>query len=295
MRFVHSFWFKPALDLYGSRFNGGFLTQRHFYYSWALSFQCISRKYSETVLVTDRIGQEQAKNFLQLPYSEISTQLEDIRPSRTDFWNYGKFIAYRLQSKPFAHIDLDAYLWKALPTRFLGAACFVQSWEELPEHQNFYALMVKGLQGKLQRGIPYAVPLSPLPQNLSALNCGIFGGSNLSFIHSYADLVLDILDCPENRKGWEEVAKLERGEFSVSNCAIAVEQLALVGHAAAHSIRPEVFIEQPDRGDQAMLEAGLTHLVGDAKSEPRYMALLESRLSRDFPELKQRIDDAIPS
>lgn len=295
MRFVHSFWFKPALDLYGNRFNGGFLTLRHFYYSWVLSFSCVSRKYPEVALVTDRFGKEQAQQFLQLSYSEISTALEDTNPTRTDFWNYGKFIAYRLQAKPFAHIDLDAYLWKPLPSRFLNAPLFVQSREELPEQQRFYAQMLRGLEGKLKKDIPYPEPLSPVPGWITALNCGIFGGSDLPFIHTYADAMLEILDSPSNQAGWNSIADLELGELSVSNCAIAVEQLGIFGLSAAHGITPEVFIKHPERGDEAMLEAGLTHLVGSAKLDPRYLGLLETRMSRDFPELKKRIDGAFSS
>lgn len=291
MRIIHSFWFKPALDLYGTRFNGGFLTLRHFYYSWALSFHCVARKYTDVNLVTDLHGKELAEKFLGLSYASISADLENLSPSRNDFWNYGKFLAYKLQTKPFFHIDIDAFLWKPLPERMCTARLAVQSWELLPDHQRFYGELLAGMRGKLPRSLP-CVQDAPAG-NIRALNCGILGGQDLSFVHRYADCMMNIFDDPENSPGWDSIGRAELGEFCVSNCAIAVEQVGLAGLAQDAGLEPEVLIQNPQDGDVAMMEAGLTHLVGSGKSDPRYMSLLEERFARDLPELKARIDAEI--
>lgn len=293
MKYIHCYWFKPFLDLYGTRFNGGFPAARFFWYSWALSYFCIAKKSTHFELVTDSYGAEIVRS-LGLEYSSVLTPLDELRAESARFWNYAKFYTYLSQSEPFLQIDTDAFLWKGIPSELGAAPLVAQSYEELKDHTLFYGEMVRALVGRVPKLTKIFSSFAPPYPNIRALNCGIFGGNRLDLIHDYARECIACIDAPENVDAWEEIAARGVGRVNLGNCGIAIEQLSILHWIEEYSVTPGVLVKNPEFGEQAMMEAGLTHLIGVAKMAPHHMTLIEARLRRDLPALKERIDRLFP-
>ncbi|MBN8548552.1 MAG: hypothetical protein J0M12_04475 [Deltaproteobacteria bacterium] len=293
MNALHSFWFKPFLETQGSRSLGGFSAPRYFWYSWVLSFNTIYNRYPKTILVTDKFGRAEVER-LGLPYDEIHSDLEELQ-IRPGFWNAGKFLAYAIQKEPFFHLDIDAFMWNVLPERLLQASVFGQSVEREEKHRIYYRDALKVVRSRIPDLPARWGTLNSEYTNGYALNCGIFGGTNLPLIQEYANEALDFMNAPRYAALWQELASRTAlptggGMGIVEGCAMVFEQLGIVLRCEEAGITPQVLIEQPLPDDSYPPELGYTHLISVSKRLPLYLNALEARIARDLPNYKQLID-----
>src|SRR5487761_316445 len=128
MRAVWSFWSKPFREYKGRLWH----SPLHHWLAWGLSLRLARRHYPETMLVTDLEGKALLVDTLGLSFTHVSTELDSIRQVDPGWWALGKLIAYRLQDRPFVHLDTDVFLWKPLPASFLSTHIFAQCPEDHP-------------------------------------------------------------------------------------------------------------------------------------------------------------------
>ena len=125
MKAVWSFWTKPFNAQ--RRFVWPFY--RHHLMAWVLSLETSKKHYRETALVTDEEGARLLVDGLGLEFTSVSTELEALRDADPDWWVLGKLWTYRLQDKPFVHIDNDVFFWRPLPEALELAPVFAQNPE----------------------------------------------------------------------------------------------------------------------------------------------------------------------
>ena len=148
-----------------------------------LSAYYINKHYGECHLITDSTSKPY---FLNLPFTSITTELDEIKNTETENWALGKLLAYRNISnrkEPFIHIDYDVFLLKKLPDSYLNSGVLVQSVEE--DVYDCYRLDV------LKNHIPSRYNINPEKTDI-AYNVGIFGGTNYNFIHSYSTKAIEL-------------------------------------------------------------------------------------------------------
>ena len=290
MRAVWSFWAKP----FNAYYHAMWPSRMHHLFAWVLSVETARVHYSNTTLITDDEGARLLVDRLGLPFSRVSTVLNDLHDHDPNWWVLGKLYAYRSQTEPFIHIDNDVFLWKRLPVRLETAPLLAQNPEYCVPGGSSYrpeefedALAESGWLPDEWRWY------RSRPRLLRAVCCGIFGGSAVDFIGNYVGLALRILESRENRGGLRRLASPR------SHCPL-IEQFLLAAcieyhqyvRASAHSgLRISyLFADFEDAFDPVRArEAGYTHLLSGSKRDPAIAARLERRVRQDFPAYYSRI------
>ena len=119
---IQSFWSKPFFkenDDLNARFKGGWLSANFFFYSCLLSCLKFKQNYGEVTLYTDNLGKELLIDKLEIPYSKVNLELNELQDYPAELWALGKVFTYSLQEKPFIHADTDVFIWNKLPADFL--------------------------------------------------------------------------------------------------------------------------------------------------------------------------------
>jgi hypothetical protein len=265
--------------------------------SWIVSVHAARKHYSETVLITDRAGKRLLVEQLGLPFSEISVELERLREHDRGWWVLGKIVAYSIQTDPFVHIDSDVYLWKPLPAFLESAPVFAQCPEYFVAGQSDYRLedieaALSATGGILPVEWEWMRSCGP---NLRGENCGIVGGSDVSFLRHYAQAVLELVERQENVAGWQKLGDKRRYNNVIEQFALA----ACVGYHRYHAtspfrgVRTEYLFNSWEDGfdPQRAARVGFTHLMF-GKSSPLVRRRLADRVRREYPEYLQRCERA---
>jgi hypothetical protein len=289
MRAVWSFWSKP----YAARKGFSWGNERYHLLAWCLSLLEARQHYPRTLLVTDTPGKTLLVDRLGLPFEEVLTALDELAGLPAHFWVLGKLYAYRMQARPFVHIDTDVFLWKPLPGTLVTAGIFAQNPETINLEQDSY-YHPDDLNRALELTGGWRPPawIWALDKRLNrAVNCGILGGTRLDFIQRFAaDAIRMILD-PANQPAWQIMGDLKSDNILFEQyflgAYLAYEQQRRPGPQAPHSSflfssMVEAFDEECAR------ERGYTHLIGGGKTHPELLARLEAHLMREYPEYYER-------
>jgi hypothetical protein len=293
VRAIWSFWSKPYQAGQGFHWREPI----HHLLAWGLSLRLAQAHYPETVLVTDRPGRALLIDRLGLPFTHVSTDLDQLREADPCWWALGKLVAYSLQDRPFVHIDTDVFLWQPLPDRLTSAPVLAQHRETYRVADEQYGVrVVEGAFARAGLSLPaeWGWSRSCDARRFHAANCGILGGTNVSFIQCYARLALDLVLNPRHAAVWAAVP--DRASLNVT-----VEQFLLPACLEFHRFDPGsphrgVYLRYlfPSTGaafDLAQAaRLGFTHLLADAKQNAQVTARLEQRLRREDPAFYRRCE-----
>lgn len=125
MRIVQTFW---SGDREIIKNNYGWLSPQYNLMSWALSCLLLKENYKEVVLYTDLEGYKVFSEYLQLPYTDIIVEYDNL-VCKKSHWAYAKLLTYSLQDKPFIHVEGDVYLPKRLRTEIESGELIAQNRE----------------------------------------------------------------------------------------------------------------------------------------------------------------------
>jgi len=293
VRAVWSFWSRPF-----RAYKGGIWTSPlHHLLAWGLSVHTARRHYPETMLVTDEDGRALLVDRLGLPFTHVSTELERLRDADIGWWALGKLVAYGIQDGPFLHLDSDVFLWKALPPAVVAAPVFAQCPEYAHGADEWCAPRdIEGVFAADGRPLPaeWEWARSKWGSVFKEENCGVVGGSHLSFLRYYADTALDLVLNPSYAPTWARLP--EKAGFNM-----IIEQFMLAACVEYHRFHPtspyrDVRIRHLFRswGDAFNHEhtgrTGFTHLLGDAKTNPVIARRLEARMRREDPGYVRRCE-----
>jgi hypothetical protein len=286
MKAVQSFWSLPMnrpskADMF-ARSDGGWTHRKYFYYSWALSCLQLGKYFDRVELVTDELGHFLLIEQLELPYTNTVVQLDTLNGFHPDLWALGKLHAYSIQDEPFVHIDSDVFLFEKLEDRLLTADLFGQNIEY---QYSFYQEILADVYQNFST-IPACVQNLPLNE-LTAVNAGILGGSNIEFFKRYTREAFEFVT-----RNIESHDKVNLGMF---NCVF--EQMLM--HYLAHEENLEIQFMFPDR---LSIPTSITrfqdvpdkvkyiHLQGGYKKHFYCFRNVEMRLRDNYPDYYKRIN-----
>ncbi len=288
MKIVQTLWSKPAeqsSEQVFDRLRGGWLDKRYHLISWAMSCLSCRRFYDEVELVTDAAGQALLIDLLDLPYTSIRCELDQLNHYHPSLWAMGKLYAYGIQDQPFLHIDSDVYLWARFRSEIEQAGLAVQNVEI---NHSYYRQVLEQLNERIALPQWMIAPLQA--DDLYSINAGILGGHDLEFIQNYVQQARGLID------------KHQAAIVGVDNPGLTntIFEQYLFYQLAQREGRPIVcYYPDPDPGDYSYLahlyavpqRSQYVHLIGKGnKTSPLLLEQLEERLRQEFPDYYYKIE-----
>jgi hypothetical protein len=264
--------------------------------AWILSVQSVSAHYADTTLVTDDAGADLLVGSLGLRFKEVSTSLNSLRDANPGWWVHGKLAAYRLQTRPFVHLDNDVFLWRPLPESLSSAPVFGQNPESFADDASWYRpQFVDGLIRNVGGWVPEEWRWYTAQKKTEAICCGIVGGTDSAFLAHYANVAIAMIEHPANQLAWGWMGDVIGDNILVEQYLLAacIEYHRQPGRHQFRTAEVSYLFESWNEAfdEQAATQVGYTHLIGAAKANRHLMRRLERRVRRDFPRLYERVDE----
>ncbi|XLS28751.1 DUF6734 family protein [Flavobacteriaceae bacterium M23B6Z8] len=291
MKIVHSYWSKPtreSKDDSEEKVFGGWRSKKFMYMSWAFSCLQARKSHGDIMLVTDKSGVDLLINKLKLPYTSVKEELDIYNTYDKRFWAVGKLHAYKIQEKPFIHIDNDVFIGDRFPDRLVNAGLVGQHLEyDIGQYQVGFVDM---LQKKCS--IPEVLLEDQrIHGRIKAINAGIFGGNNLSFIKNYVEKAFNFINDNLDRFGTSVAG---------SSHAIIYEQYLFSALARSENIPVSYYYndeeaEAIDISDfyNMYTSKKYVHFIGNAKFFWECCRNLEHHLVQEYPDMFEHINNLI--
>jgi hypothetical protein len=282
MKIVQSYWSAPAREKdnqdLGARPIGGWPAAKYNLISWALSCLKLREFYTRVELVTDIDGRKLLVDELKLPYSAVSTDLENLKYDSGKLWSLGKIYSYSIQKEPFIHVDGDVFIWDSFPRRIEQAPLIAQHRE-----RNFkiYKSVLADFVSRAQ-----FVPELFSIDNTDSINAGIVGGNDFQFFANFFETVREIV--LKNRTFLSD--------YSQGNINLILEQYYLYQIGQSKGKHFEYYFEQMPEDYSGCLNFNLVphfqnfiHVIGHAKKDKLACLQMEQLLRYEFPVHYKRI------
>jgi hypothetical protein len=277
------------LSLADDRFNGGWPHRTLNYYSWALSCLQLRQFYDVVELVTDEIGKEILIQKMKLPYTKVTTRLDELDDYHHGLWNMGKLFTYGLQREPFLHVDSDVFIFQEFGRNIVNASLVAQNLEKKVQ---VYSSTFKNV----------IETFSVIPDHLRILydmeftpscNAGILGGNCISFYQTYVQEVFSFIK--NNRRDVERLVAVNAGSFSVVIEQVFFYSLAKRLEIEITYLLPEADGFPPQIGyfHEAANNSNFVHCVSSYKKDVASYLLLELRLKENYPDWYKRIKELV--
>lgn len=293
MRIIQSFWSLPAFsreETFGhSPFTGGWLHLRYYLMSWAFSCLQLRSFYNDVKLVTDRLGKKLLIDQLQLPYTRVTLELENLHEYDPGLWAIGKLYTFGLQQQPFIHVDGDVFIWEKFPHRLEQAELIAQNIE----HEFWFYRELLQTLADTNAYLPAAIKTNFMQGTcINAYNAGIIGGRNLQFFTQYVSEALRFV-----RKTDTGLVGYSSGLFNT-----IYEQHLYYCMAQKMDIHVQCYLDVIDEAElnfrlkgieqfrNAPASTGYIHLFGeDAKKDPEICEELATKLKFHYPQYYKKV------
>jgi len=283
MNFLHTLYIDPSKQPFADSF--GWLRPEYHLMSWALSCLQLQKWHGNVELYANSAGAELLIDMLRLPYTNVYTTHDDLKLADARLWALPKIYTYSLQAEPFLHIDGDVFLFDKLPMKLLESPLIAQNVEVAAEYY-------PDTQKELMENFTYFPPcvkadfLSGVPIN--AVNAGILGGSNISFMKQYTCEAFEYVN--RNIKHFQEV--------NVDRFNVFFEQHLFYSLAKGQNMPTNFLFEGifEDRGYtnfgnfyEVPLVRNYLHLLGHYKRDEDTCLQMAAKLRELYPEYYYRI------
>jgi hypothetical protein len=258
----------------------GFSKFSDFLFTSALSIVCASKHFPEVQIISSSWGVDLLKQF-NLPVTDYSTKLNEMKKVSRFFWAYGKLLAYNEQKVPFVHLDNDVFLWEPLPKRILEAPLCFQSHEPFKQPGYGYYRKLKPCF-KVAPVKPRAIMENPVYDY--AYNCGICGGNDLEIFKEWIQCSAEYIFAKENEHVFfKQFAKM------LIHQNLFHEQYFIACLIKKHGFRDKVEVMHKDamkiNKNCVPTKPRYTHLWGTTKKDSGMMAKVRMTLYNWEPEL----------
>jgi hypothetical protein len=190
MRIIQSFWTKPFVNpsskTFESRFQGGFIEDKQFIYTWALSLLSIKEQFPQVHLITDQLGKKAWIDFFEFPYDSYSIELTALNDFPTDFWAAGKLYSYSKVKEPFIHIDVDVILGRLFDHSKLDSDLLVEFHYDDQKLNRYNTIIEKLVNSNIKMSSECMQMINQKDFNYNDYNLGITGGNDFAFYNRYA-------------------------------------------------------------------------------------------------------------
>jgi hypothetical protein len=283
IKIVQSFWSCNHGNLL--KFNAGWYAPEYNLMGWALSCLQLKKYYNNVVLYADSVAAKMLVDTLQLPYTEVISNLDKLNITHPQLWALPKICAYSQQDSPFLHVDGDVFIWKPFDDKLLKSGLIAQNVEAAT---SYYENIMQELEASLSY-FPAEIIEERKKRNLIyAYNAGIFGGSDIAFINSYTQKAKQFID--NNISCFSKI--------NVGNFNIFFEQYLFYAMVKKHKKSVGVLIDAII-GDNEYIGFGdfmevphnkqYLHLLGVYKRNKMVCEQMANRLRQDYPEYYYRI------
>lgn len=290
MQIVQSFWSKPSSNDQGTGSNlrntGGWPELRYFYYAWALSSLKFREYFKDVVLFTDKEGKCVLVDQLQLPYTKVFVELDQLNRYSPKLWAIGKLYAYSRQTAPFIHADGDFIPFRKFSKQCLQANLLVQSKE--CGLDKFYLSILTSVKSSF-RDIPDEIR-NPVTKETESANLGIVGGHHIEFFRNYSRTALDFID-----KNVDRFDTVQVGEF---NCV--AEQYLFYQMAKKRNLDVKFLLSSVSPSFAELIRfhmipnlSSYIHIIGTYKQDATVLWSLERTLRRFYPTIYNRINSLV--
>ena len=189
MNFIQTFHIHSNKDPFRDTF--GWAAPEYHLMSWALSCLQLCKIYGNITLYANSQAAHLLIDTLQLPYTEMHLTHDQLRLIHPDLWALPKLYTYSLQETPFLHIDGDVFLFNPFHPHLLDGELIAQNIEVATEYytstqrelMQYFTFFPPCVRKEFDSGIP-----------IQAVNAGILGGNNLSFIRNYTHQAFEYIN-----------------------------------------------------------------------------------------------------
>jgi len=292
IKIIHSFWSEPTLEVHEKlandtglkRRSGGWLNKKYNYLSWALSCLTIRKIYDQVELVTDARGKSLLIDKLELPYTHVSVELDKLDGQNIELWATAKLLAYKIQKEPFLHLDSDVYLWKPFSDEIITAGLVAQNPEnDFESYKNIWRQVLNGFEH-----IPsYITDDFKKEGIIRACNAGVFGGSDINFLHDFAEKALAFLKSNEDNFN----------RVNLGYSVLIYEQYLFAAYSRSKQKAISYLFNEVSSDYRELIDfknvpkiSNFIHTVGGVKAKQSICDSVERRLLLEYPDYYYRIN-----
>lgn len=285
MKIVQTFWSgrqKPLETAYG------WPRPEYNLMSWVLSCLSLRRFYDDVELYTDKMGYELLIEKLRLPYTHVHV-VYDGNLCRPLYWAYAKIRTYAVQTEPFLHVDGDVYINQPFSDAILDAPLVAQNKEI---GTMYYRKMIDAVLKMSDIVLPSDLIDSISMDVISSYNMGVFGGTDIGFIHEYCEKA--IMFVAQNHMDNVEV----KSECDI-DCNILFEQILFavladnanrdVHSVIGKAIKDEGYIASEFCDISNFISHRYFHILGGHKQNKKVLKDLTSLVYSQYREYYNRI------
>jgi len=284
IRIIQTFWSGDHNPL---ECGYGWSHAEHNLMSWALSCHSLREHYSHTELYTDQRGYETLVEILRLPYTKVHVVYDDSL-CLPQHWALAKIRTYAMQTEPFLHIDGDIYVPRPLSQEALSAPLVAQNREV---GTVYYRRMMENVQRHGEIKLPPYITDALRNDSVASYNMGMFGGTDLGFIHRY---------CQESFSFLKRNHMNDRSHPNSRVCCnILFEQVFFavladledrkVTSMLGRAVRDEGYSGHEFCDLSYWSQRPFFHLLGGHKHNPYNVDMLRLTLLRLYPDVLERI------
>lgn len=257
---------------------------------WALSTHFNRNFLGKLYLYLTTPYKELLIDYLKIKADYVSTELDYLlvpKMNSCEHWSAGKLYACASQTRPFIHIDYDAWLLDKLPNEIKNKEVIVQNKEIISEFSTSYPIRY------FKENIPHFPPIYYKylnSKNDFAFNVGFVGGNNVKFITNYSQIGLDVLISERNTMSLNKIYNWlpkEHHYIAPLGLCLIIEQYGLSSMVREENI--DVGIMQ----DNSL--AKYKHLWGTIKKENKTKKEIMILASKYVPDIFKRINSIIQS
>ncbi len=263
----------------------GWLRPEYHLMSWALSCLQLQRLEGNVELFANSAAAELLTDVINLPYTKVFTTHDDLVLADARLWALPKLYTYSLQENPFLHVDGDVFIFDKLPEALLQSQLIAQNIEiateyynstqrQMQEHFTYFPHCVKA---DFDSGVP-----------ILAVNAGILGGSDISFIKQYTSSAFEYVT--RNVRHFEEI--------NVDRFNVFFEQHLFSAMAKERNLDVKYLFDGVfnDRGytnfgnfHEVPFARSYLHLLGHYKRDEITCQRMAAKLRELYPEYYYRI------
>lgn len=290
MKIVQTFWSGNHASIINN--NYGWHSPDYHLAAWALSCLTLRQFYDEVELYTDQKGAEILIDRLQLPYTKVHIELDQLNDLPAGLWAMSKIHTYAQQTTPFLHVDGDVFIWEAFDEDLLKGDLIAQNKEVGTEH--FYADMFREVKTSVPF-VPHLVAQAPQHSaEIYAYNAGIFGGNHVTFFKEYTNMCFNFIE--QNKA---HIAPVPKGHLNVF-----FEQHFFYCLAQHQGLEVSTLFDEiiPDNGYTGMGDFHLTprlkqylHLIGPFKRDYKSCEKMLQTFRRDYPNYYEKVVALFPA
>ena len=283
MKMVQTSWAGNNKDLL--MFNAGWLSPEYHLMAWTLSCLQLHKYYENVVLHTDYVTAKMLVDVLQLPYSEVITDLDQFNDIPPELFGLPKIHVYSQQTTPFLHVDGDVFIWKSFDNDFLKSDLIAQNMEI---GTSLYERAFKRLESSLQYFPSEIVEEKERNKRIYSYNAGIIGGNDLDFFNFYTRRAKEVVFKNSNC-----FSGIRPGIFNIYFEQFLFYCLSIKFKKKVSVLFDDIF------ADDGYLSLGgfidvpyqkqYIHLIGRLKKSKLVCEEMANRLRQDYPENYYRI------